>query len=77
MLTLIKSAFGGRIAAEKPGQSMPANNAFSSIKRKASLSLFIFSLALATTGCVKNDDVQCGDELNPCENIVADEMGDG
>lgn len=34
-------------------------------------------LLATTTSCTKNDDIQCGDELNPCTEIVADEIVDG
>lgn len=77
MLTLIRDAFGAGNASEKPGRAMPRNNTLKTVKKGFTYTLFVLGMALATTGCVKDDETQCGDELNPCENIVIDEIGDG
>lgn len=77
MLTLIRAASGAQDASGKPGSTLSLSNTFSTLKKGITYSLFVIGLSLSTVGCVKDDDVQCGDELNPCEHIVIDEIGDG
>jgi hypothetical protein len=78
MQTRFYTAFGANTASEKPGRAVPQTNTLASFRKGLTYFLIVVGMALSTIGCVKDDDdVQCGDELNPCENIVIDEIGDG